>query len=63
MRPTLIGLLLAVTVASSGPGPGTRHPDRTSNFRTEPEIKMGIKRITPVLYVEEIEPVLPFWVE
>ncbi len=24
---------------------------------------MNVKRITPVLFVKEIEPVLPFWVD
>jgi hypothetical protein len=26
-------------------------------------MNMNVKRITPVLFVKEIEPVLPFWVE
>jgi hypothetical protein len=30
---------------------------------TEETTAMNVKRITPVLFVKEIEPVLPFWVE
>jgi hypothetical protein len=29
----------------------------------EPEETMKIKKLTPILYVEAIEPVLPFWTE
>src|ERR1700704_6304222 len=30
---------------------------------TEENKAMNVKRITPVLFVKEIEPVLPFWVD
>jgi uncharacterized glyoxalase superfamily protein PhnB len=30
---------------------------------TEEKKTMNVKRITPVLFVKEIEPILPFWVE
>jgi hypothetical protein len=31
--------------------------------QTEEKKAMNVKRITPVLFVKEIEPVLPFWVD
>ena len=33
------------------------------NHAEEKTTTMNVKRITPVLFVKEIEPVLPFWVE
>ena len=33
------------------------------NHAEEKNTTMNVKRITPVLFVKEIEPVLPFWVE
>ena len=30
---------------------------------SEEKIAMNVKRITPVMFVKEIEPVLPFWVD
>jgi hypothetical protein len=34
-----------------------------STLRTEEEKPMNVKRITPVLLVKEIEPIVPFWVD
>lgn len=35
----------------------------SQNNPTEERKAMNVKRITPVLFVKEIEPVLPFWME
>ena len=32
-------------------------------FGTEEKKSMNVKRITPVLLVKEIEPIVPFWVD
>jgi uncharacterized glyoxalase superfamily protein PhnB len=34
-----------------------------STLRTEEKKAMNVKRITPVLLVKEIEPIVPFWVD
>ena len=51
-----ISLLLLLLVAMAATGWGQTKPEETKKT-------MKIKRITPVLYVKEIEPCLPFWTE
>jgi uncharacterized glyoxalase superfamily protein PhnB len=54
MRPAtlaLIALALFPAFAAKSPNP----PEETKT--------MNVKRITPVLFVREIEPILPFWVD
>ncbi|HET9401919.1 MAG TPA: VOC family protein [Candidatus Acidoferrales bacterium] len=51
MKSTILGLALAALLA-----PFAQSSPKENSA-------MNVKRITPVLYVEEIEPCLPFWVD
>ena len=55
-------ILLVVAGLRSTASP-RRLPQNSASPVAEKEKKPMIKKLTPVLFVKEIEPVLPFWVE
>jgi len=55
-------LILAVAGLRSIAAPGGAEQNATSSG-VEKEKKAMFKKLTPVLFVKEIEPVLPFWID
>ena len=55
-------LMLSVAGLRSTVASGRRQQNPVSSV-TEKEKKVMVKKLTPVLFVKEIEPVLPFWIE
>jgi uncharacterized glyoxalase superfamily protein PhnB len=57
-----VGKWLSLRTASEG-GPHIRIHLNLASRAMEREKKVMVKKLTPVLFVKEIEPVLPFWME
>jgi uncharacterized glyoxalase superfamily protein PhnB len=57
-----VGKWLSLRTASEG-GPYIRIHLNLAPRAMEKEKKVMVKKLTPVLFVKEIEPVLPFWME
>jgi len=58
--PAVLAVLVVAGLRSTAaPGRWGQHAASTA---VEKEKKVMVKKLTPVLFVKEIEPVLPFWV-